>query len=228
MFSVLHTLRSNEWVTACVNVAGSQCSPVTIHAPPVPWRLTGMPFCWATAPSWATADPLPRATARAKRVSLNNAHPALRAALATSVAAPEGKPARSRAGLSAWVTIASAVPSASDPIRKTTVLPLRKTPHASANTFGRPSNTKPTTPRPALRCCTLQPSWLISSTTASLDDAVSRHIRRPSTISDRIVSESSSRVVDRPRLRARSTSAALASKIGAKAWSSASRLANSS
>ena len=42
--------------------------------------------------------------------------------------------------------IACAVPSASLPIRNTAVLPVRSTPVASANTFGRPSNTNPTTP----------------------------------------------------------------------------------
>ena len=72
---------------------------------------------------------------------------------------PDGRPAPSNAGPSAWVTIASAVASASEPMRITTVLPVRTTPVASANTFGRPSNTKPTTPSGARRASTLQPSW---------------------------------------------------------------------
>ena len=55
------------------------------------------------------------------------------------------------AGVSAWATMARAVPSASLPIRNTTVLPVRNTPVASANTFGRPSKTNPTTPSGARR-----------------------------------------------------------------------------
>ena len=42
--------------------------------------------------------------------------------------------------------ISRAVPSASLPILNTAVLPVRSTPVASANTFGRPSKTNPTTP----------------------------------------------------------------------------------
>ena len=50
--------------------------------------------------------------------------------------------------------IASAVPRASDPMRMTTVLPVRSTPVASAKTLGRPSKTKPTTPSGARHAST--------------------------------------------------------------------------
>ncbi len=59
--------------------------------------------------------------------------------------------------------IAWAVPRASAPMRNTTVLPVRSTPVASANTFGRPSNTKPTTPRGAASWSTVQPACSVRS-----------------------------------------------------------------
>ena len=66
---------------------------------------------------------------------------------------PAGRPAAASAGTTACVMIARAVPSASLPMRNTTVLPVRSTPVASANTFGRPSNTNPTTPSGSRHCC---------------------------------------------------------------------------
>ena len=50
----------------------------TIQAPPVPCRLTGVPAWRATAPSWATAAPEPRATARARPGLAKRAQPAAR------------------------------------------------------------------------------------------------------------------------------------------------------
>ena len=64
-------------------------------------------------------------------------------------------------GSSASAARARAVPSASEPMRKTTVLPPRITPAASAKTLGRPSNTKPTTPSGAVTCSTVQPACSI-------------------------------------------------------------------
>ncbi len=58
--------------------AASAAWPANSHAPPVPWRLTGVPACRATAPSWATAAPDPLATARESRWSSNSAQPAAR------------------------------------------------------------------------------------------------------------------------------------------------------
>ena len=55
--------------------------------------------------------------------------------------------ASANAGCTACSMIARAVPSASEPIRNTTALPVRSTPQASANTLGLPSNTNPMTPR---------------------------------------------------------------------------------
>ena len=162
---VLHTLRSREWRTAAAKRAGSAAAVATIQAPPVPCRLTGMPAWRATAPSWATAGPEPRATAKAKRESEKSAHPAARAAASTSRTVPDGRSAASRAGVRAADTMALAVPRASLPMRNTTALPLRNTPQASANTLGRPSNTKPTTPSPARRCSTVKPCPLMVSTT---------------------------------------------------------------
>ncbi len=75
--------------------------------------------------------------------------------------------------------MACAVPSASLPMRKTAVLPLRRTPAASASTFGRPSKTKPTTPSGAATCSTVQPVWTMRSTTRPRNVSLSRHARRP-------------------------------------------------
>ena len=133
----------------------------------MPCRLTGVPAWRATAPSWATAAPEPRATASARRRSSNSAQPAARAGERTSDTAPSGSPAAASAGASAAATIASAVPSASDPMRMTTVLPVRSTPVASAKTLGRPSNTNPTTPSGARRAATDQPSWSMRASSAS-------------------------------------------------------------
>ena len=157
--SVLHTLRSSEWMTLAANRPASADSPATSHAPPVPWRLTGVPDWRATAPSWATANPEPRATASATPGRANNAQPADRCFERTSDIVPAGSPDAASAGSTALATIASAVPSASEPMRITTVFPVRTTPAASANTFGRPSNTKATTPSGALRASTDHPSW---------------------------------------------------------------------
>ena len=134
----------------------------------------------------------------ARRRSSNKACPALRSRDATSCTAPAGSPAARSAGRNACSTIACAVPNASEPIRNTTVLPLRSTPHASANTFGRPSNTKPTTPSGARRSSTDQPSCDTRSMVRPRSGISSRHVRRPATMSRRIVSDSTSRVVERP------------------------------
>src|SRR3954447_9826668 len=146
-FIVLHTLRSRECSIVWASTSGSACSDTTIHAPPVPCRLTGTPCCRATAPSWATAVPDPRATARASRWSENNAQPAAWAAESTNCTLLAGKPAWRSAGSTHERMIWRAVPRASLPILNTAVLPVRSTPVASANTLGRPSNTNPTTPR---------------------------------------------------------------------------------
>ncbi len=116
--------------------------------------------------------------------------------------------------------MALAVPRASDPILKTTVLPDLRTPVASAKTFGRPSKTKPTTPRPALMRSTRHPAWSMVSAIVPRPEVMDAQSFSPSTMPARIVSESTSLVVERPRSRARSTSAALASAMGAKvaAW----------
>ena len=72
-------------------------------------------------------------------------------------------------------------------MRITTVLPVRSTPVASANTLGRPSNTNPTTPSGARRASTDQPSW---STPVDRVVAAQRRrratTRRPAIMSPRI------------------------------------------
>ena len=64
-------------------------------------------------------------------------------------------------------------------MRNTTVLPVRSTPAASANTLGRPSNTKPTTPSGARRASTLHPSWSTVPTAASRRRSLAAHPRSP-------------------------------------------------
>ena len=200
--SVLHTLRSRECWTAAANRSASASGAATSQAPPVPCRLTGTP-CWrATAPSWATAAPEPRATASASRPSANSAQPAAWAGESTSCTAPAGSPAAASAGASACSTIARAVPNASLPMRKTTVLPVRSTPVASAKTFGRPSKTKPTTPSGLRHASTDQPSWAWVATRWARRVGLSRHVRRPSIIPARIEALSVSRPVARPRAAA--------------------------
>ena len=98
VLSVLHTLRSNEWKTAAAKSSTGAVSAATIQAPPVPCRLTGMPACRATEPSWETASPEPRATARLKRESENMAQPAAWEGESTSETAPLGIPASSSDG----------------------------------------------------------------------------------------------------------------------------------
>jgi hypothetical protein len=111
-------------------------------------------------------------------------------------------------------------------MRKTTVLPVRSTPQASAKTFGRPSNTNATTPSRSVTCSTVHPSCSTVRTTPPRPPAALRQARSPATMSSRIRGVSTSRVVERPRSRAASTSAALAAAIGAKLASSSSRSAN--
>ena len=121
-----------------------------------------------------------------------------------------------------------AVPSASRPMRKTTVLPPRSTPVASAKTFGRPSNTNPITPSGARRRSTRQPRCSTPSMSWSRSDGMSRQVRRPATMSARIRSESTSRVVLRPCSRATETSSALAAAMRANTAGSSNRRANPS
>ena len=224
--SVLHTLRSSEWITDDAKRAISALDEAINHAPPVPWRLTGTPACRATAPSWATASPEPRATANDSLRSSNNAHAVARDGESTRVTAAAGSPACASAGRSARSTIALAVPSASLPIRNTAVFPVRSTPAASANTFGRPSNTNPTTPSGARRAVTVQVSCSTTSVISLRAPGASRHTRRPAIMSARIDGDRTRRVVLRPRDDAAATSRSLAAAIAAKISSSASRRAN--
>ena len=109
-----------------------------------------MPCCCAISPSKATEVPLPLATASDSRRSENNAQALACVFDGNRITLPTGIPASARLGVTHSLIIASAVSKASLPIRKTQTLRLRKTPVASANTFGRPSNTKPTTPSGAM------------------------------------------------------------------------------
>ena len=224
-FSVLHTLRSSEFVTLDENRSASAPSPATIQAPPVPWALTGVPAWRATAPSWATAAPEPRATARLMRGSANKAQPAARDREPTSVRVPAGRPLAASAGATACSTIARAVPSASEPMRITTLLPLRTTPAASAKTLGRPSNTKATTPTGARRASTLHPSWAILSTVVSRRTGDRSQPRRPAIMSSSIPGDNVRRVVERPASVAAATSRSFAMRIGPTDRSSLNRSA---
>jgi len=141
---------------------------------------------------------------------------------------PSGSPAARNDGTRAWRTIARAVANASDPMRNTTAFPVRTTPQASANTFGRPSNTNPTTPSGARHASTDHCGCSIRSITPSRRLEESRHPRRPPTMSARMRSSRTRRVVDRPLVAAAATSAAFASAIGANRSTSASAEANRS
>mmetsp|Transcript_46246 Transcript_46246/g.124212 ORF Transcript_46246/g.124212 Transcript_46246/m.124212 type:complete len:210 (-) Transcript_46246:97-726(-) len=134
--------------------------------------------------------------------------------------APGGKPAPASATSSACSMIARAVPSASLPIRKTTVFPPRNTPVASANTFGRPSKTKPTTPKAAPTRSTDQPVCCTVSSTAPRLLVALIQPRSPSIMPRRSLSVATNRVVDLPFALAASTSFTFASKIFDQADSS--------
>ena len=117
--------------------------------------------------------------------------------------------------------IACAVRSASLPILNTAVLPVRSTPVASAKTFGRPSNTNPTTPSGARHADTDQSAVLDRRHVA----AAAGSAMQPSCASRppcRHASPGSarSRVVDRPFDNAASTSLRLASSTSANTASS--------
>ena len=118
---------------------------------------------------------------------------------------PAGRPEAASAGSRACSTIACAVPSASEPIRNTTVLPgADDTCRVGEHVRVGPSNTNPTTPSGARRASSVQPS-------CSITRARRRHARRgrrPAAKSvDHVgahrVADSTRRVVDRPRPAAR-------------------------
>ena len=121
--------------------------------------------------------------------------------------------------------IACAVSKASLPILKTQTFRLRSTPVASAKTFGRPSNTNPTTPSGALWDSIDQPSCTTVSR-ATLDDATVSQIRSASIMSCRIESLSTKRVIDLPVALAVATSTSLAARIALNTSSSSSLSAN--
>mmetsp|Transcript_10386 Transcript_10386/g.30883 ORF Transcript_10386/g.30883 Transcript_10386/m.30883 type:complete len:241 (+) Transcript_10386:893-1615(+) len=139
--------------------------------------------------------------------------------------APSGRPASRREGSSACSMMAFAVPRASLPMRKTTVLPPRSTPVASASTFGLPSKTKPTMPSAAPTRSTDQPSWSIVSRIAPRWLAAGIQTRSPSIMPSRNFWLATRRVVDRPFAFAVLTSASFAAKILAQIASSSKRLA---
>ncbi|MNN29110.1 hypothetical protein D3C81_1427000 [compost metagenome] len=124
--------------------------------------------------------------------------------------------------------MACAVPNASLPMRKTAVLPVRKTPAASANTFGRPSKTNATMPNGETTCSTFQPSCSTLLMTLPRVAAASRQARRPAIMSPRMRSSASNRVVERPRALARSMSARLAVSMCAQHAGVSRRCANRS
>ena len=95
--------------------------------------------------------------ARETRRSENNAQPLACDRDPTSITALVGNPLASKAGRTARSIIACAVANASLPILNTQLFPERKTPVASAKTFGRPSKIKATTPNGALTEDTDQP-----------------------------------------------------------------------
>ena len=121
--------------------------------------------------------------------------------------------------------IAAAVPKASLPIRNTTVLPPFSTPVASANTFGRPSKTKPITPRGAFHCCTSQPECDTVLSSEVNDMSTDSHILKAAIISVRIFSVSMRRVVERPFAIAAAISDSLATAMEEKRESFANRSA---
>mmetsp|Transcript_73463 Transcript_73463/g.215472 ORF Transcript_73463/g.215472 Transcript_73463/m.215472 type:complete len:299 (-) Transcript_73463:146-1042(-) len=212
-FRVLQTLRSSDPSTAAASFSRSADADAKSHAPPVPCRLAGTPACRASAPSVATAGPDPRATASARRLSPARAQPEECDALSIRDTAPAGKPASAKATSRACFMIARAVPRASLPIRNTTVLPPRSTPVASASTFGLPSNTNPTTPRAEPTRSTDQPSCCTVSSTWPRRLVAGTHPRSPSIMPRRSFSDATSRVVDRPRPFAASTSCEFAASI---------------
>ena len=157
-------------------------------------------------PNSATAAPDPRATASPSRESENKLQPAACSGEFRRTTASTGSPASMREGRIMTSIIAFAVPRASLPMRNTTAFPPFNTPVASANTFGRPSNTKPNTPSGATRCSTDQPTCSVRDATESRDIGASRHINKAAIMSRLIFSESTSRVTERPLARADSSS----------------------
>mmetsp|Transcript_48138 Transcript_48138/g.112573 ORF Transcript_48138/g.112573 Transcript_48138/m.112573 type:complete len:336 (+) Transcript_48138:484-1491(+) len=225
-FNVLQTFRSRDASTASLNLSLLALSDAYNHAPPLPCKLAGTPACLASEPRVATAEPEPLATPSAKRESLSKAHPEARDALSIKHTAPSGSPASCRAGSRANRMSALAVPRASLPMRKTTVLPPRKTPVASANTFGRPSKTKPTTPKAAPMRSTFHP--LCSTVCVTVPRRLLAFIqpRKPSIIPVLSFSVATRRVVDLPLAFASSTSETLATKTSSQTTLSSSRCAN--
>mmetsp|Transcript_62447 Transcript_62447/g.115977 ORF Transcript_62447/g.115977 Transcript_62447/m.115977 type:complete len:283 (-) Transcript_62447:193-1041(-) len=222
---VLQTFRSSDASTASRNLSTLALSEAYIHAPPLPCKLAGTPACFASDPRVATAGPEPLATPNAKRESLSNAQPEARDALSIRHTAPSGSPASCSAGSKATLISALAVPKASLPIRKTTVLPPRKTPVASASTLGRPSNTKPTTPKAAPMRSTVQPLCSTVCTTAPRRLLAFIQPRKPSIMPFLSFSVATRRVVERPLAFASFTSESFASRTALQVLASSSRRA---
>ena len=166
----------------------------------MPCRLTGVPACRATAPSWATAAPEPRATASARRRSSNSAQPAARAGDRTSDTVPGRQPGwRPAPAPGRASSMACAVPSASEPMRITTVLPVRSDAGRVGEDVGATLEHEPDDAerRPASRH---RPAGVLdaSRSPSSRRRSASRQVRSPAIMSSRIRSDSTSRVVERP------------------------------
>ena len=230
--SVLHTLRSSECVTLAMKRSASASSAATIHAPPVPCRLTGD----AGLPRHGAElrDGRSRSAGDCERQApIGEQRPSggVRGRLDEADARLTGSPAVGSAGSSACATIARAVPSASEPIRNTTVLPVRSTPTASANTFGRPSNTNPTTPSGARLSLDAPPAVIDGRRRVDRGRQARSRPAAQSVDHARPTSSgvSSSRVVERPSAGGRARRRALAAVIAIRPTSaSSSRSANSS
>ena len=144
--SVLQTLRSSERVTAAAKRSASAPTPATSHAagPVEADRHAGLAGDGAELGDGGPRAPGHREARRGWENIASAGRPRWRER--ERGRAPAAAPLRRARASSACSWMAMAVPSASRPMRKTTVLPPRSTPVASAKTFGRPSNTNPITP----------------------------------------------------------------------------------
>ena len=106
-------------------------------------------------------------------------------------------------------------------MRKTQTFLLRRTPVASAKTFGRPSNTNPTTPSGAMWDSIVQPSCCTVSI-AELGVVSDFQMSNASIMSCLMESLIAKRVVDRPIALALATSPSLAARIFPKISASSS------
>ena len=228
-FNVLHTLRSSECSTLARRRDGSADSPAISQAPPVPCRLTGVPAWRATAPS--CGDGLARASGDGKREpSIVEQCPARRAVRRADEAdRTRRQPRRSerrleRLGRDGFCRAERVGADAHHDC-------VARAQHAGGvgEHVGPALEHEPDDPergpaglhRPRRRARRARPVRRGAASDAA-------HDRSPATMSARILSVRTRRVVERPAAFADATSRSLASRIGTAVVSSARRSAKRS